>query len=140
MGDILVGAAITFVFGLLGKLLADSREHHRWLRQERLRAYSEFIGLADTETIKANLAIVIDGGSTSLEALRNALPEIGRASAKVQIVGPAELGQRSKEVVRRFLLSVQGDEEDPSLREAREAFIDAARHQIRGNPSKWTFG
>jgi hypothetical protein len=110
MADVLLGAMIAGLFGTVGALYSRRREHRRWLRQQRLEAWTEMIRVCGQITIvggETRRAIkrrddAAHDGRTEAAArlnrevnergvdLKEAAHRLSPAIARVELLGPTQ--------------------------------------------------
>lgn len=78
--SLLVGALGAALLGLLGAWIQSRREHERWLREERLKAYAAFFQVVEQ-------ADIVDPKVEEAE-LRARLRELRVTHALVELLGP----------------------------------------------------
>jgi hypothetical protein len=74
------GVILTIIAGALGALIQHQREHSKWLRDQRLRVYTEFLAAHD------GLIRINDSGSDP-----GTEQKVIRSVGAVQLVGPEDV-------------------------------------------------
>jgi hypothetical protein len=128
VGLIATGGGIAALAGLVGALFQDRREHQRWLRNERLEAYSSL--LAETERFHTDpLRLGPENKQRTLDAL---LLHV----ARMQLLGP-QVVEKSVDNMTAALMNAFLHPDDPiatsAYRELRNAYIAEARRALRVN-------
>lgn len=75
------GVALTIIAGAIGALIQHRREHSKWLRDQRLRVYTEFLAAHD------GLVRINERGSGTGEQI------VIKSVGAVQLVGPADVAE-----------------------------------------------
>ncbi|WP_400994810.1 hypothetical protein [Agromyces sp. GXQ0307] len=126
-----VGALIAVLGGFAGALLQGRREHVKWRRDQRLRAYADFIAATD------NYLGAAHRGDES------ELPTVARASltasAHVRLFGPDKVYQAAESLQKATVASIRSltldaqtlDQREDERIAARETFVDLARAQTK---------
>lgn len=130
----LTGVILTIVAGLVGAIIQGRREHKKWIRDQRLRAYVDHLAATDNYLRAAQHD---EDGSEFAAVAADSI----RALSVVQLVGPGHMAESAdayqaaaKESVRHLNLFPRDPErldrvEDDRLAK-RRAFIAAAREQV----------
>lgn len=124
------GVAFTVVAGLIGALIQGRREHAKWQRDQRLKAYGEFLAATDNYL----------GGAVRQD--EEGLPDIVSASltasAIIRLLGPDDVYAAALRLQRATQATVQAFENGDELgsleeerTDARDAFIGIARRKVK---------
>lgn len=124
------GVALTVVAGFIGAWIQGRREHSKWQRDQRLKAYSEFIAANDVY-----LGAGHRGDQSELPAVANA---VLRSMALVCLLGPgkvflaaATLQEATKSSIRALELAVEVlDRREDERLVARDVFLKIARATV----------
>lgn len=96
--SLLIGALGAALLGLLGAWIQSFREHARWVREQRLRTYGDFI--------RAIGRVNAGADARSSETIR----EISDALGAVRLVGPEKLWLEAASYTTRWINSVHARE------------------------------
>ncbi len=94
-----VGIVLTGVFTLLGVHSGKRREGEHWLRTERMRVYSEFLGEADSRATEAvySLALSAQGGRPADPSLVGDMLRVTRRlAANISVLGPEDVFEAAR--------------------------------------------
>lgn len=126
----LVGVVITLLGALIGAIFQSRREHKRWIRDQRLRAYADHLAATDNFLRAAQH----DEDNSEFSAVST---DSIRSMSVVQLVGPdavstsaSMLQDATKEVAKRVNLYPRDpalDKLDEDRLIKRRAFIAVAR-------------
>ncbi|TFD53005.1 hypothetical protein E3T55_05755 [Cryobacterium frigoriphilum] len=125
--------ALTILAGFFGAWFQGRREHTKWQRDQRLKAYGDFFTATDNF-----LGAAHRGDESELSAVaRDSL----RSAALVRLLGPDDVYQAAAHLQDATKASVLAlERRDPLLDQrederlvAREAFIEIARAKIKMN-------
>ena len=134
--SLLVGAlgaaTLTVTGGLVGAIVQHRREHTRWLREQRLSAYLDFLRLADRITTMPRLAS--EDGIKFLNDLQT-------ATASLRLLGPKSVLGAAVEftgAAMRYSNMTRGRGADGDARpkaghamvEARQTLVAAAQKEL----------
>lgn len=123
MGSAFGGALITGIVALATHLLAGKREHRKWLREEKLEAYSDFLTVARTTEweIRGH-----ELGYASTEEMRSAVRSINHFRSK--LLAPERINELIDQYHRQLITSINLHTDKESRRvESRKAIEDAAK-------------
>jgi hypothetical protein len=133
----LTGGGLTAIVGVLGIWLASSREHVRWLRQEGLTAYREFLAVIDHYSLASAIQRDQSAEETPVFDANKYVDEIPMVASNVVLVGPENVRVAAlelREALRRTLTAAQPPERlVDEIDKRREEFIIAARTAVRIN-------
>ncbi|WP_101844800.1 hypothetical protein [Zhihengliuella sp. ISTPL4] len=121
------GALLAGAFALFGAWLQSVREHSKWTRDQRLRAYADHLAATDNFMRAAVRGDVSEVSTVSTDSIR--------AIAAVHLLGPDDVYESAVE----FQDAMKASADLKGLVEAledkrlakRNAFIEAARAQIK---------
>lgn len=129
-GGGLVGIVFTLAITLVGATIESRREHKKWIRDQRLRAYADHLAATDNFLRAAKH----DEDNSEFSAVTT---DSIRSLSVVQLVGPDAVSasasifqDATKEVAKRVNLHPRDpalDELDENRLAKRRAFITAAR-------------
>lgn len=132
LGGAIVGAGAT----LLVTILNHRHEHKKWLREEKLEAYIEFIRICQTLFHKTNFM------NKSVEEAQKMVDNITSTLARIDLVAPSHVSRKCDEL-RASLTAEVGTEKhkryENRLRELRSAMredIQNAKKHIGKRKSK----
>lgn len=117
-----IGGMIAVISGFVGALIQGRREHSKWKRDQRLRAYADFIAATDNFIGAAHR-----GDETELPTVAR---ESLTASAHLKLFGPDKVyaaGEKLQEASRQ---SINALGLDPAILERRESARLAAREEF----------
>lgn len=77
------GVALTIIAGAVGALIQHRREHSKWLRDHRLRVYTEHLAATDNFLRAAHKGDVSEESAVASDAIR--------ALSALQLVGPNDV-------------------------------------------------
>jgi hypothetical protein len=125
---------LTGGFALGGAYLGGRRDHAKWLRESRHRAYLQFMTAVDTILIEETTRRAATGLSQDglREAILKAPGALVLAKADVTLVGPDDVAAAADNLASSVFDSLEpGALDDPAtsgkIRSDREGFIAAAR-------------
>jgi len=81
--SLLIGALGASIIGLLGGWVQSRREHTRWLREQRLAAYAEYVGA--TDRVQKSRATVDKSETLAMVSQRERAED---ALASIELLGP----------------------------------------------------
>lgn len=125
------GVVLTILAGLIGAWLQGRREHAKWRRDQRLKAYGDFLSATDNFLGAAHRADVTE------------LPAVARgsltASAVLRLLGPDDVYVAAEKLQKATSASVQAlnrghtilDRCEGERSAARKAFIEIARAKVK---------
>ena len=124
------GVALTVVAGFIGAWIQGRREHFKWQRDQRLKAYGDFLAATDVY-----LGAAHRGDDTELPAVATASLS---AIARVQLLGPEDVygaASNLQGATKSSVLALGQAHEVLDRREnerlvARKAFIKIARATV----------
>ena len=125
------GVTLTVLAGFIGAWIQGRREHSKWQRDQRLKAYGDFISATDNYLGAA----LRDDEAELPTVVRESLS----ASALVRLLGPDDVYSAAERFQKATKASVQALKlEDRVLNQreddrfaAREAFIKIARAKVK---------
>lgn len=127
----LAGALLTVVAGFIGAWLNGRREHQKWRRDQRLRAYADHLAATDRFTGAAQRGDIADLPTVTRDSLT--------AIAHVHLLGPTQVYEAAvvfQETAKVSAGALEVNARDLDQREndrlaARERFIAAARTAVK---------
>jgi hypothetical protein len=122
------GAVSAAVLGLIGAWIGRRSEHKKWLREERLDAYRDY--LQTLETYASIFRVDAPWDQVTIKSLAEDL--MGKA-AGVLLLGPepvADAAMEMRTVIAESYDENKKDDAAESLREARATFTVAARKAL----------
>ncbi|MFW8744876.1 hypothetical protein [Mesorhizobium japonicum] len=131
--SLLIGALGAALLGLLGAWIQSRREHQKWVREQRLAAYGEFLRLS------SRMEALPSG---PIKNRRSAyFDSLAEAVSSVHLVGPKKVEQAAnefRESAMRFAILIEDEPEDrvydiakAEAQEKRAAFISLAQDALR---------
>lgn len=129
MVEVLLGALLAGLFGLLGALYQNSREHDRWLRAQRLEAYNAFGAAISRVNVEENWADL-----TGAERIRSTVDRVEVVFATLhalRLVARDSVGEAARLAAQR---QYEGDNE--VARDALDQWREEARKDLL-RPSRW---
>jgi hypothetical protein len=127
----LAGVILTVIAGFIGAMIEGQREHKKWIRDARLRAYADHIAATDNY-----LRAALRGDDSELAAIGS---DSMRSMAVVHLVGPDDVAKLARAYQSAAKTSVSALDGNPDVLDRleddrlakREAFVSAARKQVR---------
>lgn len=130
--SLLVGALGAALLGLLGAWIQARREHSRWIREQRLNAYLDYIRLVEMLPMRMGLKEsdieLLENLRSATAALRLLGPDRVYAAAVTLTAHAAGLNQVNREPdANRDVMKSVNDKFD----DARTRLVEAARLELR---------
>jgi hypothetical protein len=137
--SLLVGALGAALIGLLGAWIQSRREHSRWVREERITAYKELLGIAERFT---------EAYEVGTDQYRQQTADFMSAVSTVEFVGPTPVGHAGLKFMSAVLLLAQSrknrdaapvplpadqssvDKATATVVDTRQEFVRAAREAL----------
>lgn len=126
-GGAVGGAVIAGLFGVVGAWIASRREHSKWLREEKLRAYTDFLlaveeflwTLGETR-VKAETRLDIENFAEEARKIEQ---------ARILLLAPSRVYYRANKTIEAITALAEVISEDPDL-EDEVTFLKAS-DQVR---------
>jgi hypothetical protein len=132
-GIALAGVIVAAIFARRLATREARREHDRWLRNERLAAYTEFLAVMD------RYRVLLTDSKHGKVTMREFVTVTTGAVAPIQLLGP-DLAKMMAEALHKELGAVLTDPKHPfdGYRAARKTFIQVAADSAHTTDRKWT--
>lgn len=99
---VIAGGLIAVAGGIVGAWIQGVREHRRWLRQERLDAYSDFLKYVERHTWEHRT------GRAPKERTKEEEYEVRAAMSRLSLLGPRKVDDATRLAVEGVRLYVTG--------------------------------